>query len=172
MNRLNKTILAGLLFAGVTMATGAAVRADDGKAAPKAPATQPTAPAKKKEAPPPAADKPAPPPEAPPAEGASSAAADVKAGTGYEQHAVVGEATSFPAGTKVYAVSTVTGAGGTDVKHVWKKDGAEIWTATLHIGSSRWTTATMRTLSKAGSYEVDVVGADGADLGKIEFTVQ
>jgi Protein of unknown function (DUF2914) len=168
MNRLTKMILAGALLLGTSVAWAGG----DTAAKPKAPATQPTAPAKKK-APPPPADKPAPPPEeAPPAAGSSSASADIKAGTGYENHAVTGEAASFPAGTKVYAVSVVSGAKDTTVKHVWKKDGAEIWSASLHVGSSRWTTASMRTLSKPGSYEVDVVGEDGGDLGKIEFAIQ
>ncbi len=72
----------------------------------------------------------------------------------------------------VFVVSVVTGANGTQVKHVWKKDGAEIWTATLNVGSDKWTTSSRRMLTAAGSYEVDVVGADGSELGKVEFTVQ
>ena len=53
-----------------------------------------------------------------------------------------------------------------------RKDGAEIWTGTVTIGSNKWTTSTRRVLSKAGAYEVDVVGADGAALGKVEFAIQ
>lgn len=101
-----------------------------------------------------------------------SAAADVHAGTGYEKHAVVGEAASFPANTKVFVVSVITGANGTQVKHVWKKDGAELWTATLNVGSEKWTTSSRRMLTATGSYEVDVVGADGNQLGKVEFAIQ
>jgi Protein of unknown function (DUF2914) len=107
-----------------------------------------------------------------PAAASGSAAADVHVGTGYEKHAVVGEAASFPANTKVFVVSVITGANGTQVKHVWKKDGAELWTATLNVGSDKWTTSSRRMLTAAGSYEVDVVGADGGTLGKVEFTVQ
>ncbi len=158
------------LFLMVTLvgaATGAV--ADDAKPAPPAAAKPappadkpPTAPAKPKPRPAPPAESPAP----------TSAGAEVKVGTGYEKRAVAGEAATFPAKTKVFAVSTVTGAGGTTVKHVWKRDGAEIWSASLKIGSSKWTTSTRRVLSKPGKYEVAVVSADGADLGKVEFTVE
>ncbi|MCE9571753.1 MAG: DUF2914 domain-containing protein, partial [Deltaproteobacteria bacterium] len=139
--------------------------ADQPPAAPTPPPAKP-APAK------PAPAKPRPP--APPAEPAAptSAGAEVKVGTGYEKHAVAGEAATFPAKTKVFAVSTVTGAGGTTVKHVWKLDGAEIWSAPLKIGSNKWTTSTRRVLNKPGKYEVDVVGADGAELGKVEFSIE
>ena len=143
-------------------ALGAIASADDAKK-PPAPDTQPS--------PPPAPDKDKDKPAPPPAS-SGSAAAEVHAGTGYEKHAVVGEAASFPANTKVFVVSVVTGANGTQIKHVWKKDGAELWTATLSVGSDKWTTSSRRMLTKAGSYEVDVVGADGGELGKVEFTIQ
>lgn len=102
----------------------------------------------------------------------TAASAEVKAGSGYEKFAVTGEATSFPAGTLVFAVSTVRGAEGTTVRHIWKKDGAELWTASLNIGAARWTTSSRRLLNKAGEYEVSVVGADGSELGKVTFTIQ
>ena len=156
---MSKRIFVAIVSAVMATAAVAAARADDAKPAPKAPATQPSAPTTQPSA-----------PAAPPASG--SASADVHAGTGYEKHAVTGEAASFPAGTKVFVVSLVTGANGTQVKHVWKKDGAEIWTATLDVGSDKWTTSSRRQLPKAGAYEVDVVGADGAQLGKVEFQIQ
>jgi hypothetical protein len=108
---------------------------------------------------------------APPAQ-PSGATAEVKAGTGYQSFAVVGEATSFPAGTLVFAVSTVRGADGTTVKHVWKKDGAELWTASLRIGSSRWTTSSRRLLNQPGQYTVSVLAEDGSEIGKVDFTIQ
>ncbi len=155
---MSKKIFVAIVSA--VMAAAAVAAADDAKPAPKAPATQPSAPT----------TQPSAPAAPPPASG--SASADVHVGTGYENHAVTGEAASFPAGTKVFVVSVVSGANGTQVKHVWKKDGAEIWTATLSVGSDRWTTSSRRQLPKAGAYEVDVVGADGAQLGKVEFQVQ
>lgn len=112
------------------------------------------------------------PPAARAATEAQGPSAEVKAGTGYQSYAVVGEATSFPAGTLVFAVSTVRGADGTTVKHVWKKDGAELWTASLNIGASRWTTNSRRQLNQAGAYVVSVLSADGTEIGKVEFTIQ
>lgn len=102
----------------------------------------------------------------------TAASAEVRAGTGYTKFAVTGEGTSFPAGTLVYAVSTVSGAAGSTVRHIWKKDGAELWSAELNIGSARWTTSSRRLLSKPGTYEVTVAAADGSELGKVAFTIE
>lgn len=102
----------------------------------------------------------------------TAASAEVKAGTGYEKFAVAGEGTSFPSGTLVYVVSTVSGAQGSTIRHIWKKDGAELWTASLNIGSARWTTSSRRLLSKPGEYEVSVLSADGNEIGKVAFTIQ
>lgn len=102
----------------------------------------------------------------------AAASAEVKVGTGYERYQVVGEATSFPVGTMVFAVSRVLGAEGTTVRHVWKQDGVEVWSASLDIGAKAWTTSSRRRLTRPGSYEVTVIAADGSELGKLSFTVQ
>lgn len=112
---------------------------------------------------PPATAKPAPP--------AGDVSAEVKAGTGVEKRAVVGESTTFPAGTTVWVWSLVTGAEGS-VKHVWKRDGQVAWTATLNVGSKKWSTQSRRTIPKAGAWEVEVQTADGASIGTVAFTVQ
>lgn len=125
------------------------------------------------------AAKPAPPPAvapvapARPAEPApaTSATAEVKAGTGVEKRAIVGEAQSFPAGTTVWVWSKVTGATGS-IKHVWKRDGKAVWTATLPVGSKLWSTQSRRAIPKAGSWEVEVQTADGASIGTVAFTIQ
>jgi hypothetical protein len=106
-----------------------------------------------------------------PAPAETAASAEIKAGTGVEKHEIVGEAQSFPTGTTVWVWSRVAGADGTDVKHVWKLDGKEVWTATLPIKSSRWSTQSRRTI-KSGSWEVEVVGEGGKALGSVKFTVQ
>jgi hypothetical protein len=102
---------------------------------------------------------------------ASGASAEVKAGTGVEKHEIVGEGTSFPTGTTVWVWSRVTNAEG-NIKHVWKRDGKEAWTATLPVGSKLWSTQSRRALSTAGSWEVDVQTEGGASLGTVSFTIQ
>jgi hypothetical protein len=113
---------------------------------------------------------PTPPADSKPAPSEDAASAEVKAGPGVEKHEVVGEATSFPAGTTVWIWSLVHNAEGS-VKHVWKRDGKEVWTATMRIGSKKWTTSSRRTIPKAGAWEVDVQSADGTSLGTVAFTV-
>ena len=107
----------------------------------------------------------------PPAAAATAAAAEVKAGTGVENKESVGTASEFTAGTKIWVWSRITGAAGA-VKHVWKKDGTQVWAANLAVKSKRWTTSSRRMLTKAGAYTVDVVAADGAVLGSVAFTIK
>lgn len=102
---------------------------------------------------------------------ASSASAEVKAGTGVENHAIVGEATSFPAGTTVWVWSKITGGEG-NIKHVWKRGGKEMWTATLPVGSKAWSTQSRRTIPEAGSWQVDVTTEAGVQLASVSFTIQ
>lgn len=110
------------------------------------------------------------PTESKPAPSAGDASAEVKAGTGVEKREIVGEGTSFPAGTTVWVWSLVHNGEGT-VKHVWKRDGKDVWTATMKIGSKKWSTSSRRTIPKPGSWEVDVQTPDGTSLGSIAFTV-
>jgi hypothetical protein len=120
--------------------------------------------------PPPAADAPK---EAAPAKDApaTGASAEVKVGTGVEKHEIVGEAASFPAGTTVWVWSRVTNAEG-NIKHVWKRDGKEVWTATLPVGSKLWSTQSRRAIPAAGAWQVDVQTETGAALGTVSFTIQ
>ncbi len=134
-----------MIVSGLVMALSGAAMAEDAK--PQPPATKPAAP--------PAGD----------------VSAEVKAGTGVEKRAIVGEATTFPAGTTVWVWSRVTGAEGS-VKHVWKRDGQVAWTATLKVGSKKWSTQSRRTIPKAGAWEVEVQTAEGASIGTVAFTIQ
>ena len=109
--------------------------------------------------------------EAQPTAAAASATAEVKAAKGVDKKEPVEPGDTFTAGTKVWIWSRVTGLAGTSIKHVWKKDDKQVWQATLKVGGPRWTTSSRRQL-KAGSYTVDVVGADGSTLGSVSFTVQ
>lgn len=101
----------------------------------------------------------------------AGAAAEVKAGTGVENKESVGTASEFAAGTKIWVWSRITGAQGTTVTHVWKKDGAKHWQAKLKVGGKKWTTHSRRQL-KPGSYTVEVQAADGSVLGSVDFTVK
>lgn len=101
----------------------------------------------------------------------ASASAEVKAGTGVEKHAIVGEAASFPAGTTVWVWSQITNGEG-NIKHLWKHDGKEVWSATLPVGSRRWTTSSRRMIPTAGSWQVDVTTEAGVNLGSVSFTIQ
>jgi hypothetical protein len=105
------------------------------------------------------------------AKDASGASADVKVGTGVEKHEIVGEAASFPAGSTIWVWSRVTNGEG-NIKHVWKRDGKDVWTATLPVGSKLWTTSSRRAIPAAGAWEVEVQTDAGASLGKVAFTIQ
>jgi hypothetical protein len=59
----------------------------------------------------------------------------------------------------------------TNVKHVWKLGGNVVWTATLPIGSTAWSTMSRMKMSAAGNWEVDVQSESGASIGKIAFTI-
>ena len=151
-----------LMISGLCLAMSSVAVAEEAKPAQGAP-SQPN----------PGAPKPLPPKDAPkPAPKATEGvSAEVKAGTGVEKREVVGEAATFPAGTTVWVWSRVLGAEGS-VKHVWKRDGQIAWTATLNVGSKRWSTQSRRTIPKAGAWEVEVQTADGAPIGTVAFTIQ
>ena len=119
----------------------------------------------------PADSKPAEPKPAPPPKDQAGASAEVKAGTGVEKHEIVGEASTFAPGTTIWVWSRITNGQGT-VKHVWKQDGKEVWTATLPVGSARWSTMTRRTIGAKGSWEVDVQTDGGASIGSVSFKVE
>jgi hypothetical protein len=149
-----------MLTVGMLLAAAPAFAGDD-KADPKAakPAIKPQPPKDM--------------PDEPPVVAApDGAAAEIKAGTGVnkKKREVVGEAETFTAGSKVWAWSSVTGAKGETVKHVWKRDDKVLWEKTFVAKSSRYRTWTTHRV-KAGSYTVEVQTEDGAVLGTMSFTV-
>jgi hypothetical protein len=155
-----------LLVIALAMAAGAAW-ADDAKKPPAADAKPKDAAKDAKDAPKDAAKDTA--KDAP--KDASGASAEVKVGTGVEKHEIVGESATFPTGTTVWVWSLVVNGEG-NVKHVWKRDGKEVWTATLAVGSKRWSTQSRRAIPAAGSWAVDVQTEAGATLGTVSFTIQ
>lgn len=163
--------LTGLLVIAVLAGAGvAAAWADDAKKTPAAePKPKDASKDEPKEAPKEAKDA----KEAPKDTGkdTSGASAEVKVGTGVENHEIVGEAASFPAGTTVWVWSRVVNGEG-KIKHVWKRDGKDIWSATLALGSRRWSTQSRRAITTPGSWTVDVQTEAGASLGTASFTIQ
>ena len=101
----------------------------------------------------------------------TDASAEIKVGTGVEKFEITGEAATFPAGTTVWVWSKITNGEGT-IKHVWKRDGSPVWTATLAVGGKKWATQSRRAIPKAGAWEVEVQTEAGASLGSVKFTVQ
>jgi hypothetical protein len=96
--------------------------------------------------------------------------AEHKVGTGVEQHKLVGQAATFPAGTTVWAWSRISN-GPKAVKHVWKLDGTVVWTATLPVKSSKWSTMSRRLMSKPGHYEVELTTDDDQPIEKTAFDI-
>jgi hypothetical protein len=95
----------------------------------------------------------------------------VKACTGVVDHAAVGETASFPTGTVVWIWSRISN-GPREVKHVWKRGAEAIWTATLAVRSTEWTTMSRRALAQRRMYTVDVATPDGVVLAEISFDVR
>ncbi len=102
---------------------------------------------------------------------AAEPTAEVKAAKGVENKQPVDEGTSFTAGEKVWVWSRVTGADGQTIKHVWKRDGKDEWTANLKIKSAKYTTHSRRNV-RAGEYTVEVQAEDGSKIGEVSFSVK
>lgn len=101
--------------------------------------------------------------------------AEVRVGTGVEKMELQGEAASFKvaAGTKVYAWTKVTGAADSTITFVFAK-GDKTSKQELKVPRSPYRTHAYRTFRKGdeGAWTVKVLAADGAELGKAEFTVE
>jgi len=93
-------------------------------------------------------------------------------GTGVENRALVGEATSFPEGSIVVFWTRVTGgADGDRIEHVWTgPDGKEVRIG-LALGGPHWRTHSQKTLhpGSAGAWTVRAVDADGNSLAEAAF---
>jgi nucleoid-associated protein YgaU len=117
------------------------------------------------------APAPAEPKPAPPAQEAAAASAEVKAGAGVEKHEIVGEASTFAPGTTVWVWSRISNGQGA-IKHVWKHDGKEVWTATLPVQSARWSTMSRRAIGAKGAWDVDVQTDAGVTIGTVSFKIE
>lgn len=122
------------------------------------------------------AQAPAPKAEPKPAATAEAkASAEVKVGTGVEKYELQGESASFkvPAGTKIYAWTKVTGITEGAVTVVFSK-GDRTSKQELKVAHSPYRTNAYRTFraGDGGEWTVKVLSADGAELGKADFTVE
>ena len=149
-------LAAGALFAAPVFAQNEVVPAAPAAAAPVA--------------------KPAPaaPAAAVPAATDGSVKAEIKIGTDIENREIVGEATSFAAGTpKLAAWTRITGAGQpTQIWHVWKRNGEELSKISLNVTSSYFRTYSRKDVNgQAGNWTLEVRDASGAVLASKDFTV-
>jgi hypothetical protein len=94
-------------------------------------------------------------------------------GSGVEDREVVAfdEGHAPAAGDTVYAWTLVKGFPGGSVEQVWSREGVEVARHTLSIGSARRWRSWSHQRVRPGSYEVRVLGPDGAELAKQTFTV-
>ena len=112
--------------------------------------------------------------QAPAPKAEAKASAEIKLGTGVEKMEIQGESTSFKvaAGTKIYAWTKVAGAAESTITIEFSK-GDRTSKQELKVPRSPYRTNAYRTFRKGdeGSWTVKVLAADGAELGKTDFTV-
>jgi hypothetical protein len=101
----------------------------------------------------------------------ADATAEIKAGTSIENRELKGEAASFKKGDTVYVWSSVSGADGTTVQHLWKRDGKEVRKASFAAKSARWRVNSKFTSASPGDYVVEVWVAD-KKIGEVKFKVE
>jgi hypothetical protein len=111
--------------------------------------------------------------ETEPAAGGGIAVAERGLGTGIENRALVGQASSFVEGQKVYFwTRVVDGQAGDRIRHVWIREGTEVLSIGLSIGGPHWRTYSNKTLhaGSAGSWKVEVRDSAGNLLASESFT--
>jgi hypothetical protein len=101
----------------------------------------------------------------------ASAAAEVKAATAVEEREPVDVSDTFEVGSQVFIWSRIDNAAGTTVRHIWKRNGNQIWERSMEIGSNRWRTWSRSGVS-AGEYTVEVRAEDDTVLGEVAFNVE
>lgn len=110
-----------------------------------------------------------------PGELAAPASPQVELAVGYqlvgrELEALDGDNVFF-AGEQVIAWSAIAGVPAGFVEHVWSRDGVEVARRTLPVGAGRRWRTWSRHVVEEGSYDVRVIGPDGAVLATTSFVV-
>jgi hypothetical protein len=98
-------------------------------------------------------------------------AAKVKAAKAVEEREPSEVSETFAVGDTVFVWSRIDNGAGTTIRHVWKRDGNQVWERSMEIGSHSWRTWSRSGVS-AGAYTVEVVGEDDTVLGQVAFTVE
>ncbi len=94
-------------------------------------------------------------------------------GSGVEDRVVVGESDTFPEGSEVVFWTLIEGgASGDSVDHVWIREGEEVVTVGLAVGSAHWRTWSKKTMhpGSAGAWSVEARDRDGKVLATAAFT--
>jgi len=90
-----------------------------------------------------------------------------------EDRMPVDTASTFPADVgRVWLWTSVTGAEGQTISHVWSH-GEDEWTVNLQIGADRWRTWSSKTIPPewTGDWKVEVRDGEGNVLKTVTFTV-
>lgn len=93
-------------------------------------------------------------------------------GTGVEDRALVGEASSFPEGaTVVFWTRVVGGSEGDRIEHVWVGPGGQEIRIGLAIGGPHWRTYSTKALhpGSVGAWTVRAVDTEGNTLAEATF---
>lgn len=105
---------------------------------------------------------------------AMAPAAELSVGTGIENRELVGAAETFQlAAGKLYCLSKISNAAGSEVEHVWYKGDTEMARVKLSVGGSPWRTYSSKNLGEdgAGDWRCEVVH-NGNVIQAARFTVQ
>lgn len=101
-------------------------------------------------------------------------AAELSVGTAIENRELVGAAETFQLSTgKVFCMSKVSNAAGSEIEHVWYKGDNEVARVKLMVGGSPWRTYSSKNLGDdgAGEWRCEVVH-NGNVIQTARFTVQ
>lgn len=94
-------------------------------------------------------------------------------GTAVEDRDPVGESTTFAEGDAVVFWTRVEGgSAGDSIDHVWIREGEEIVTVGLSVGSANWRTWSRKTMypGSAGAWTVEARDRDGKVLATVSFS--
>jgi hypothetical protein len=98
--------------------------------------------------------------------------AEAKAAHGIKNRKPVDVSDTFKAGERVWIWSLIKGGEpGSNVTHVWSKDGVVMLRREIHVGDRRWSTNS-RHVCEQGTWDVQVLASDGTALAEVIFTVE